>query len=274
MKKILLAVDGPQFSEGDKNTLLFLASKMKISVTGAFLENEFKYKMTKILHEADSPERSVKSEYDTFMENTVHSFQAFCTQHKIPHQIHEITEGYNQDSLLLETRFADLMVISSEQFFHFENEMDLNPFVQKLFRNSECPILVIPESFHGIESILLTFDNTTSSVFAIKQFSYLFPDLLNLPTTLVSGIDDINHKEQLAAMTLMEDLGQNRFRNFTSVHLPDLTPKELESYAEKKNSPIVVMGSFGRSELSMVWRGSFSQYLIREHKVPLYIAHK
>ena len=273
MRKIVLAVDGPEFSEGCKTAILFIASKMKISLTGAFLENEFKYKMSKILHEADSPERNVESEYAQFMSNTVHSFQSFCTAHKIPHQIHEIAEGYNQDTLLLETRFADLLLISSERFFHFENEMELNPFVQKLFRHSECPVLVIPETFEGIESIVLTFDNSTSSVFAIKQFSYLFPDLMVLPTTLVSGIDDINHSEKREALDMMENFGQSRFINFVSVNLPNLTPKALEVFAEKKSNPVVVMGSFGRTELSMAWRGSFSQYLIRAHKVPIYIAH-
>lgn len=274
MKKILLAIDGPQFSAGAKNTLLFLASKMKIEVTGAFLENVFKYKIDKILHQADKPEHEVENEYDSFMDKTVKGFELFCSGEQIPYQVHEISEGYDQDILIGETRFADLMVISSEKFFHFKDEIELNPFVTKLLKHSECPVLVIPESFAGIESVIFTFDNSNSSIYAIKQFSYLFPDFLDLPTTLVSGIHTERDEESQNALGLMSDFCKSRFTDFTTVRLPDLSPTQLEGYAENKSKAVIVSGSFGRNEVSMMWKGSFSQHIIGQHRVPVFIAHR
>ena len=272
MKKILLAVDGPQFSAGAQNTLHFLASKMDISVTGAFLENVFKYKMGKMLHDADNPEADVVEEYDAYMDKTVRSFEQFCTNEKIDHEIHEIAEGYNQDTLLLETRFADLMIISSERFFHYEEDVELNPFVQKLLKHTECPVLVIPESFQSIESIILTFDSSASSAYAIKQFAYLFPDLLSLPATLAAGVDDKDANK--SSFELVENWGKAHFSNFSILKLSQLGPDQVEEYAENKNKAVVVTGSFGRSDVSMTWKGSFSQHIICRHKVPVFIAHK
>ena len=274
MKKILLAIDGPQFSAGAMNTLLFLSSKMKISVTGAFLENIFKFKIDRILHKSDKVESEVEREYDSSMDITLHNFEIFCAGKGIPAAIHEISEGYDQDVLLTETRFADLMAISSERFFHFDEEIELNPFVVKLLKHTECPVLVIPESFQGIESVILTFDNTTSSIYAIKMFSYLFPDLVGLPTTLIAGMHADKGDETQKALELMTDFCKSHFTDFKVVQLPELSPTQLESYAENQSKAVIVSGSFGRNDVSMMWKGSFSEHIIAQHKVPVFIAHR
>ncbi|WP_301923889.1 hypothetical protein [Ferruginibacter sp.] len=42
----------------------------------------------------------------------------------------------------------------------------------------------------------------------------------------------------------------------------------------KKKSAILVSGSYGRSGISQIFKNSFIQNIIAEHRLPVFIAHK
>ena len=48
-------------------------------------------------------------------------------------------------------------------------------YLKDALHASECPVLVVPEKFDFPESNILAFDGSESSVYAIKQFVYMFP---------------------------------------------------------------------------------------------------
>jgi len=45
---------------------------------------------------------------------------------------------------------------------------------------SECPMMLIPEKVSLSEDIILMYDGTAASVHAVKQFAYVFPELVNI----------------------------------------------------------------------------------------------
>jgi hypothetical protein len=65
-------------------------------------------------------------------------------------------------------------------------------------------------------------------------------------------------------------------------HYPDLTFYKLALDPEKyfatwmadQKSALLVSGSFGRSAFSQAFKKSFVATIIREHQVPVFVAHK
>ena len=43
--------------------------------------------------------------------------------------------------------------------------------------SAECPVFLAPDEFEYADEIVFCYDGSASSVFAIKQFTYLFPEL-------------------------------------------------------------------------------------------------
>jgi hypothetical protein len=68
----------------------------------------------------------------------------------------------------------------------------------------------------------------------------------------------------------------------TTQHYKDLTFYKLESSSKKyfgkwineRSGSILISGSYSRSIFSQLFRKSFVTEIIREHKVPVFIAHR
>ena len=73
------------------------------------------------------------------------------------------------------------------------------------FENQFRSTVIAPFSFYGIDEIMLAYDGSASSVYAIKQFAYLFTELtsnLTLLTFVARNNEELPHKiniEELAA---------------------------------------------------------------------------
>ena len=88
------------------------------------------------------------------------------------------------------------------------------------------PLLLVPEKFDFPESIILAYDGSENSVFAIKQFAYLFPELSNRQTLLVYANDDA--EEDFPDKIQIEELAARHFSNLTLFKL-DVNPKKYFS---------------------------------------------
>lgn len=47
------------------------------------------------------------------------------------------------------------------------------------------PVLIVPQKFYYPENIILAYDGSESSLYAIKQFAYIFPEFCNTNITVV-----------------------------------------------------------------------------------------
>jgi len=106
---------------------------------------------------------------------------------------------------------------------------------------------------------------------AIKQFVYLFPDLIDLPSDFVhiknETADVIPEKELLAEYT---------FSHFEAQYTSKLhfDPKKyLTSWPGTKKNVFLFSCYFSRSAVSNTFKKSFAENVIAEHTCPLFIAH-
>jgi nucleotide-binding universal stress UspA family protein len=146
-----------------------------------------------------------------------------------------------------------------------------NDYLKKVLHQSECPVLLVPETFKAPEKLILAYNGEEDSVYAIKQFTYLFPKLYQWETKLITVEEET---EALPHQELIEELAAKHFANLTLEVVSTETKSTFASWISEQEGSILVAGAYGRNELSSLFKKSFLAEVIGEHKIPVFIAHK
>lgn len=273
MKKILLVFDGTHFSEGAFRMASFLNEMETSLIIGVFLQpidyrdivgytgvgNASPITVTPFHTDEDVIKKSVKQ------------FESKCQHAGMEYRTHLDTDLFALEELQMETRFADLMILSSELFYENIGKDQPNEYLKKILRQTECPILLVPENYNLPNKLLLAYDGKPDSVFAIKQFTYLFPQLHTWDTKLVTLEDE---DEQLPHQELIEELASKHFSNLTLEVVSTDAAGSFANWVSEQHDYLLVAGAYGRSELSNLFKKSFLAEVIEYHKTPIFVAHK
>lgn len=195
----------------------------------------------------------------------------FCNEHCIDYHLHEDRFDFALGAIRKETRFADLLLLSSGHFFEAINGHQPNAYMKEVLDHSECPVLLLPEEPKLPKEVILAYDGSASAAFAIRQYIYLFPELSKVSTTLVYVGD---HPDGIPEEPLVRELCEPHFTNFHVMQLHMQAATFCDTWIKEMQSPWLVAGAFGRPEWSQLIKHSFIRRLIREHTVPVFVAHR
>ena len=277
MKKIIAAFDGLKFSESTMQYAILLAKYHNAHLVGIFLEdityhsykiydlltNEgVSLKRLKELEEADRQKRK----------KAVEEFEKTCSNAKINFSVHHDSKIALQE-LLHESIFADLLVIDShETLTHYEEEVP-SRFIRNLLHEVHCPVILVPKKFKPIDKLVLMYDGTPVSMQAIKSFAYLFPDMKGVETkvlTVKSSYDD-NH---LPDNKLMKEWVKRHFTKNSYTVFKGYTENEITTFAKTETPNLLfVTGAYRRGTISMWLKRSLADFIMKEIKSPVFIAH-
>lgn len=274
MKKVILAFDGAHFSEGAFEFARQLNEKQRILLTGVFLP-QVSYAN---LWSYASPTPGtlsiplVEESDQQAVEKNIAQFESRCRENVIDYSVHKDFFNLALPELADETRFADLAVLGSETFYVNLGAEKPNEYLKDILHAAECPVMVVPERFHFPTSNILAYDGSESSVFAIKQFAYMFPSFLYNETLLVTVQKEdsrpIPHEQY------MEELVSRHFPRLAVLKLKKDRQKDFAAWLHGKKNPVIVTGAFGRSFFSQLFKKSFISEVIREHRLPVFITHR
>jgi hypothetical protein len=275
MKKILIPFNGDHFSMAAFEFAAKLNELHPVLLTGVFLAQDELANMQSyayaeggpfnLLVEKDSDER-------TLIQRSIKKFEKLCIDHSISYHVHKDLYDFGLSELKKESGFADLAIIGSETFYTKSGDESPNDYLETALHAVKCPVIVTPEKFKFPKRNILAYNGTDDSVYAIKQFAYLFPELAQNETMLLYSSD--NEKEDIPHKVFIEELANSHFPHFISFKL-DI---DLKNYFSKWQGDdahfILVSGSYGRSALSQIFKKSFIKEVIGNHKFPVFIAHK
>ncbi|HET9824237.1 MAG TPA: universal stress protein [Chitinophagaceae bacterium] len=275
MRKILLAFDGTNFSKGAFEFARRMNQHSPILLTGVFLPqinyaNIWSYAGTAAMSPMFIP--LVEDDDTIAIEKNIARFEGQCEKNKIQCRVHKDFTDFALPALMKETRFADLLIIGSESFYENLGVNELNESVRDALHGSECPVLVIPEKFEFPQSNILAYDGSQDSVFAIKQFAYLFPDLCNNKSLLVYVQPD--GKKEFPDASYIEELTRRHFPDLSLLKL-EINPSQFfTKWVADRNGAILISGAFSRSVFSVMLKKSFVTDVIRDHRLPVFVAHR
>jgi nucleotide-binding universal stress UspA family protein len=273
MKKIILAFDGTHFSEGGFEFARRLNELQPILLTGVFLPQTQLANLWSYAHsEGGLFIPLVEDSEAELVQKNISRFERLCQGNGIDYRVHKDFFDFAIPELKKESRYADLLVLGSELFYENIGTDSPGDYLRDALHDVRCPVLLVPEKFDFPKSIVLAYDGSEDSVFAIKQFAYLFPELTNKNAVLVYANTDV--EEDFPDKIQIEELAARHFSNLTLVKL-DVNPKKyFSSWILDQGSAILVSGSYGRSGLSQLVKKSFVKEVIADHRLPVFIAHK
>jgi hypothetical protein len=272
MKQILIVGAGHQFPKGPIAFLQTLTENERVHAKGLFFRPVDDYALaaagasnniTPFL-ELEDNEKEVIAHHKAM-------FASQCEQQHIPYSLHVNDGEWNRNLLIKESRFADLILISGECFYAETDNNQPNQYLRQTLHDAECPVLVVPEYTTAIQHVFMAYDGSRESIYAIKQFCYLFPNLTDLPTEFVYIHEDAGH-----AIPELECLQQFARLKFDYLNYAKLQFNATDHFAEwisGKKNVLLVAGSFGRSKLSYIGKRSFAKDVIHSHQFPVFIAH-
>ena len=183
-----------------------------------------------------------------------------------------VVKGEPMQQVIAESRFADLLVIDSAMHFYKEELLLPSHFTKEVLAHAECPVLLAPAMFHDIDEIVFCYDGSASSVFAIKQLTYLFPSFAD-KNVLLLEVSRLHSRELDEDHRNMLEWLQAHYKAVCYQTLKGTVKDELFTFFFMKTRKLVVMGAYGRSSISTFFKRSSADVLIRTVDLPLFITH-
>ncbi|MET0637907.1 MAG: hypothetical protein ABWZ25_17885 [Chitinophagaceae bacterium] len=274
MKKILIVFDGGHFCESSLQFARKLNEIDAILLVGSFLPqvdyaNLWSYAETSRFGASVVP--LIEPAEANHVQEHIKQFKAFCHTNHIAFEVHTEYYDFALPELRKESRYADLVILSSERFFREAGIAEPNDYLKEVMHNLACPVILVPDKLVFPQTNILAYDGSESSVFAIRQFSYLFPGLAKRKTKVIYAKSD----------SLTDLPGGKSIRELVNAHYPqaewvreDFSPKKFFStWLAEQDEPFLITGAYGRTAISRMFKKSFISEIISEHRVPIFIAH-
>ncbi|MGZ8539979.1 MAG: universal stress protein [Chitinophagaceae bacterium] len=276
MKKIIAAFDGLKFSESTRDYAVQLAKQNDAHLVGVFLNDHAGYKIYDLIHEKGGLVGTAKKKLDKKDTKAravaLKSFETASQSAGLEYTIHHDRNIAIQE-LLLESIYADLIVIDSRETLTNYPEKVPTEFIRDLLSNVQCAVLVAPHLFKPISKLVLLYDGEPSSVHAIKMFSYILPALKEFPTEVIY-VNDPKQSLHPPENHLMKEFLKRHFPKASFTILKGTAEPEIVNYLKKqKELPLVVLGAYRRGMVSRWFRHSMADTLMRDVRLPLFIAH-
>ncbi len=277
MKKVISIFDGLKFSNSTLQYSIQLAKQMNAHLVGIFLDDltyhSYKVYDAVIQDAATIKDLNILDEKDQSKRRQAkEKFENACQHAKLEYSIH-VDKKIAYQALIHETIYADICIIDFNETFNRYKESLPTGFIRDLLSHTQCPVLLVPKKYTPIEKYLLLYDGEPSSVYAIKQFSYLFHTLKHLPCEVLTIKESGNL--HLPDNKLMKEFMKRHFPKATyKVKKSDFAEDEIVDHLkDMKENTLVVLGAYRRSVVSRWFRESMADKIMKHLKLPLFIAH-
>jgi nucleotide-binding universal stress UspA family protein len=191
-------------------------------------------------------------------------FEDMCATSEVPYVI-EPAASVSMNWLIEQTAFADLVITGAGERIEQFQTVDL-------LSESKCPVYLVSKNVVDPRQVLLTYDGSYASIYAMKQYALVFPELKDLPVSLLYISSDDN--DEFPREKNIRSWLPAHFSNVAFTLLKGDVREELVNYVTSMPESLVVMGSFGRSQFSKLFHKSIANALISEGKATLFISHK
>jgi hypothetical protein len=282
MNKVIAVFDGLKFSQTTADYAIYLSKQFNMHIVAVFLQDiayrseplgmdvwlpyytESDMKQLKVIEKKDE---QIKAE-------SIVRLKKLLEANGVHFSIHQ-NKYLAFTSLLNESHFADLIIIEETATFSNYDKKTPSRFIKDLLHDADCPVMLLPKKFRPVEKVIFAYDGSPSAVYAIRQFSYIFPALANQEAEIVH----ITYKKDSSHLPETHLIHELLKRKYPKIRQKIIKQDEegqalLNNLKKEAGGYMVVMGAYKRSAFSMLLHRSEADILIKELKVPLFIAHR
>ena len=155
--------------------------------------------------------------------------------------------------------------------FAFSYEEEPTKFAEEVLTHAQCAVLVMPKAIPEINEVFFTGNGSFSSMYAIRQFTYLFPNFRDKKVTLLyvteNEDESTKHKKNIKAYL------QHHYTNVEIKILMGSPSAAILSYLTKQKNCLVTFGAYGRSKFSQFFKKSKADNILKTLDMPVFITH-
>jgi len=269
MKKILLALNAANPDMEALDLACYLGKLTRSKVTGVFMEKEPLQPSVTPAEPFLLQERSSGAAVNPVLDQAIFHFKEACICRETNYLLTR-ENAITAEELIEESRFSDVLILPAGLSPGTGPQTAPSPICRHVLSGAHCPVVLSPGSFERVDEIVFTHNGSKASVFAMRQFTYLFPELANTPVTVLAVNSD---KETLADKPALMEWLTAHYRqvayNFTSGDPVD----QLINYLLPRRYAFVVMGAYGRNAMLRMLKRSTADPVAETLFNPLFIAH-
>lgn len=271
MRKILIPFDGINYPQAALSFASAMNDKCPVLMVAALLPQTTLATLWAYADTNTTGKDYVPLEDDTVVEaikDNTNRFEAYCKHNHIEYRIHRDYFDLAIPEIVKESRFADLIILGSQAFFA-NRGLEPNEYLKGILHDVECPLLLVPEQYEFPVKNAIAYDGSSSSVFALKQFAYLFPEFSTNDTVIFYADEITSFPEEKN----IQELAARHFPHLKMARFSNNAEHTVVNWLEENKMSILVSGSFGRSGIYRLFHRSFITRVIQEHKTPIFITH-
>lgn len=270
MKRILYVHEALKYNTDNTEFIDFIYGLTGCSISAFFFENMETDQKIWMQQSARQGELNVTTtaivRQREICEENIRRFKTACHVRDIPYSIYR-SSTRQLDHIVEESRYADLLLLDVGSY----DETAPEKFSKELLCTVECPVIIMPLHFEGVEELVFTYDGQESSSYAIKQFTYLFPLLENYKTVVVCINPD-----------MISEVEWNKFRQWMDgaytriefLYAEGNVAEELLYILRKRDHPLIVMGAYGSGGFADLLHPSHADPVIQLTSHALFLAHQ
>lgn len=273
MKKVLILFDGGHTAKGALEFARQLNEQQPILLTGLFLPS-IDYTDVMLYYAGGMAGPVYIPTVDTDpgdIQKNIETFKAYCVKHGIEHRVHDEVYDRVKNAIALESRYADLMLLSGELFYSNLGAEAQQEYLEDAMHKAQCPTLVLPENFEAPQNLVLAYDGSEAALYAMKQFTYQLPELCKLPALIVYATPD---DKPMPDMPYVEEWAARHFKDLTLFKLEADAKRYFNTWLMDRGNALVVTGGYARGGIGQLFRRHFVEDVIKDHRLPVFIAHQ
>lgn len=263
MKKILLALNPEHIDAQTVDFACYLGKLTDACITAAFLETSLSQET--IAREGDIPSEDMDAMSAFLLQQATARFTEACTCREA-NNFRCVDRYVTIEDLVHESRFSDLLILPAG-LSSGERSKTSAALSWGVLSHAHCPAIMAPEIFESIHEIVFTYNGSKASVFAIKQFTYLFPQFRSYDILVLA----VN----------MEQAIPGRLKEWMECHyehveffFPEGDPADqLASFLLPHNDAFVVMGAYSHNAFSRLVKSRTVKPVSGMLFNPMFIAH-
>ncbi len=275
MKKILLPIDPSEYTKAAWKYVVEISKLQK-----AFVEGIAILDVLDIVEQAvtffplpQGTEGHIKKEEDLLVkarkkvEEELINFKEACKAENLRCQA-KIMEGRPDFIIEKESLYNDLIVMGIRNFFHFETRNRPETSLKDILGYINTPVLAVPKTYKPIRKVLMTYDASAPSMKAIQRFVTMTKGM-EYEIILLTKSDD--EKAAMAEMEKLEDyLAHHGNRPVTKRWISHSLRKTVgKDYLDTVD--MIICGKYSKSPVKEFFTGKFTNYLIDQNRVPVFI---
>lgn len=272
MKRVMVIFNGLHISNYMVPAALKLAKSTHSFLHAIFLsqdthqlEHSYFFPNDLTLTENKLTGKSIAEEDKEMIANNIRYFEDECRLMDVPCQV-DTVYNYSLNELIAYSDYFDLILVDAKVHLY-------EYLLSDLLSDAHCPVLLTTSEMEALNRIIFAYDGSPSSMYAIKMFTYLFPEWNDKPTDLIH----IASKENSALpneTSIASWLASHYAHLKTQVIRGNVQAAFLEYIKPRSKETLLVMGAFGRSAVSRMFHKSLSQAVINQTNATIFITHR